>query len=255
MKLRLSYSDGISVVPLDMTVEQLRREPVWKIRLSALRRYAPSYREADVLFSLAIEDPGAKRIIELLQRAASFGVECEIDPDLLRGLTVREDLLREKARVGLLIKAHDESVADRFDEFRRAEDILMQRPLKDRQLWDAFFMSAMGRSANFSVPGSGKTASVLGTFAYLRERDLVDRIIVLSPKNAFGSWRDEWAACFGADRPLRSLCFHDPEFRGRSTRDKYSILLFDYKRYDMILLNYESVALGEAVARIAADRA
>ena len=116
-------------------------------------------------------------------------------------------------------------------------------------------MSAMGRSANFSVPGSGKTASVLGTFAYLRERDLVDRIIVLSPKNAFGSWRDEWAACFGAARPLRSLCFHDPEFRGRSTRDKYSTLLFDYKRYDMILLNYESVALGEAVARIAADRA
>ena len=101
----------------------------------------------------------------------------------------------------------------------------MQRPLKDRQLWDAFFMSAMGRSANFSVPGSGKTASVLGTFAYLHERDLVDRIIVLSPKNAFGSWRDEWAACFGADRPLRSLCFHDPEFRGRSTRDKYSTLL------------------------------
>ena len=44
MKLRLSYSDGISVVPLDMTVEQLRREPVWKIRLSALRRYAPNYR-------------------------------------------------------------------------------------------------------------------------------------------------------------------------------------------------------------------
>lgn len=255
MKLRLSYSDGISVVPLDMTVEQLRREPVWKIRLSALRRYAPSYREADVLFSLAMEDPGAKRVIELLQQAASFGVDCEIDPDLLRGLTAREDLLREKARVGLLIKAHDESVLDRFGEFCQAEDALMQRPLKDRQLWDAFFMSAMGRCANFSVPGSGKTASVLGTFAYLRERDLVDRIIVLSPKNAFDSWRDEWAACFGADCLLRSLCFHDPEFRGRSTRDKCSTLLFDYKRYDMILLNYESVALGEAAARIAADRA
>ena len=74
MKLRLSYSDGISVVPLDMTVEQLRREPVWKIRLSALRRYAPSYREADVLFSLSMEDPGAKRVVELLQQAASFGV-------------------------------------------------------------------------------------------------------------------------------------------------------------------------------------
>ena len=44
MKLRLSYSDGISVVPLDMTVEQLRREPVWKIRLSALRRYAGASR-------------------------------------------------------------------------------------------------------------------------------------------------------------------------------------------------------------------
>lgn len=81
MKLRLSYSDGISVVPLDMTVEQLRREPVWKIRLSTLRRYAPSYREADVLFSLGIDDPGAKRVVELLQQAAKFGVDCEIDPD------------------------------------------------------------------------------------------------------------------------------------------------------------------------------
>ena len=255
MRLRLSYSDGISVVPLDMTVEQLRREPVWKIRLSALRRYAPSYREADVFFALAIDDPGAKRVIELLQQAEAYGVECQIDQDLLQGVSAREDLLREKARVGLLIKAHDESVLDRFDEFCQAEGALMERPLKDRQLWDAFFMSAMGRCANFSVPGSGKTASVLGAFAYLRERDLVDRIIVLSPKNAFGSWRDEWSACFGADRPLRSLCFHDREYRGRSTGDKCRIIQFDYKRYDMILLNYESIGLGEAVSHIASDRA
>lgn len=98
MKLRLSYSDGISVVPLDMTVEQLRREPVWKIRLSALRRYAPSYREADVLFPLAIDDPGAKRIVELLQQAASFGVECQVDPDLLRALRrVRTICARRRA--------------------------------------------------------------------------------------------------------------------------------------------------------------
>ena len=75
MKLRLSYSDGISVVPLDMTVEQLRREPVWKIRLSALRRYAPSYREADVLFSLPMEDPGA-----LAWTAKSIRTYCEALP-------------------------------------------------------------------------------------------------------------------------------------------------------------------------------
>ena len=35
-------------------------------------------------------------------------------------------------------------------------------------------MCAMQKSANFSVPGSGKTASVLGMYAYLRASFLAD---------------------------------------------------------------------------------
>ena len=255
MKLRLSYDNGLVVTPIDMSVGELRRDPVWKIRLAALRHYGPCYRETDVLYLLSKDDPSVKKIMGLLDAAGGSGVECQIDSTLADDLTAREEHLREKARVGLLIKAHDRAIMDRFQEFCTVEGRLTVRPLKERQLWDAFFMSTMGRSANFSVPGSGKTASVLGAFAFLRERGLVDRLIVVSPKNAFGSWRDEWAACFGPEHPARVLCFHDPEFAGTPTGERSRILKLDYKRYDMILVNYESVRLGPALALVAADRA
>lgn len=254
MKLRLSYNNGLVVTPIGMSVAELRRDPVWKIRLAALRHYGPCYRETDVLYPLSKDDPGVKKILGLLEKAADHGVECQIDSGLVGDLSAREEYLREKAHVGLLIKAHDQAIMDRFQEFCAIEQRLMVRPLKERQLWDAFFMSTMGRSANFSVPGSGKTASVLGTFAFLRDRGLVDRLIVVSPKNAFGSWRDEWLACFGRGHAARVLCFHDPEYAGMPSQERSRILTFDYKRYDMILSNYESVRLGPALASVAADR-
>ena len=62
-------------------------------------------------------------------------------------------------------------------------------------------MCSMRRSANFSVPGSGKTASVLGMYAHLRRSGLARRILVVCPKNAFGSWMDEFALSFGDRDP------------------------------------------------------
>lgn len=42
------------------------------------------------------------------------------------------------------------------------------RPLCDDQMLNAFFMATLGCAADFSVPGAGKTATVLGVFAHLR---------------------------------------------------------------------------------------
>ena len=62
---------------------------------------------------------------------------------------------------------------------------------------DAFYMYAMTKSGNFSVPGSGKTSSAMAVYAYLKGNDLVNRIVMIGPKNAFGSWIDEFKLCFG----------------------------------------------------------
>lgn len=70
---------------------------------------------------------------------------------------------------------------------------------------------------------------------------LVDKVVVISPKNAFGSWKDEWDSCFGRLDMCRSLCFHDPLFANRSIAYKRRELSLNIGRYNLILLNYEAV--------------
>ena len=149
-------------------------------------------------------------------------------------------LMVQRSRVGLAIKSRSSDVENEFEAFSRTLDAILVRKLRPQQLWDAFFMCAMGFSANFGVPGSGKTASVLGTFAYLRERGLASRLVVLCPKSAFGSWRNEWLASFGPNLPCRSLCFHDAEFARMSAAAKRKELRFNIGRYDLVLVNYEA---------------
>ena len=98
-------------------------------------------------------------------------------------------------------------------------------------------MYTMRKSSNFSVPGSGKTSSVLGVYAYLNALSKVDRIIVISPKNAFSSWINEFKACFGDKQILKSFNIQD----NISNSKKHEILTYNWQTYNMILVNFESV--------------
>ena len=60
----------------------------------------------------------------------------------------------------------------------------MVRTLREKQMRDAFFMFAMMKSGNFSVPGSGKTSSALAVYAFLKANHLVERIVMVGPKSA-----------------------------------------------------------------------
>ncbi len=60
-------------------------------------------------------------------------------------------------------------------------------------------------------------------------------------KNAFGSWRDEWNNCFEDKMPCASLCFHDHQYTGTPISNKRKELAWNYKRCDLILVNYESL--------------
>lgn len=57
-----------------------------------------------------------------------------------------------------------------FDNFSNVVQCEVVRPLKDLHLRAAFYEYSMARAANFSVPGAGKTAMILGVFAYLNGR-------------------------------------------------------------------------------------
>lgn len=88
-----------------------------------------------------------------------------------------------------------------FETFSKIIQEEVFRPLRDIHLRAAYFEYEMMRAANFSVPGAGKTAMLLGVFAYLNRKEVeknekIDRILVISPINAFDSWKREFKAVF-----------------------------------------------------------
>lgn len=146
--------------------------------------------------------------------------------------------IEEYRKAGLTIKDDDSRWADEELKFAEVVNSEVVRPLKDMQMKSAFYMFTQKRAANFSVPGSGKTAMLLGVFAYLNRHTnpVIDRILVVSPINAFMSWRDEFTAVFGNKKALRYMSVHDDDVANNP-------LAFQAKWVDsnLVMVNYESL--------------
>ena len=190
-----------------------------------------------------------QEMLEAIREADGHGVEVAVDPSFDAFVNAGETYIRERSEVGLAIKAQTvESIADdpqlgpRFREFRDIVNDSMVRPLRDRQMLDAFFMATVGRAADFSVPGAGKTATVLGVFAYLRHLGLAKRIVVVCPKNGFESWEREWVATFGDKLPLQCFSLGDPAIAAMSTERRRSTLSLDSGACNLLTFNYESLS-------------
>lgn len=87
-----------------------------------------------------------------------------------------------------LSPAEVEAAVDTSGRFRR--------PLTTRQVSNLGQLLVMAHGANFSVPGAGKTATLLALYESLRGRGSVDRLLVVGPKNAFVSWDEEVEECY-----------------------------------------------------------
>ncbi|RJP70541.1 MAG: DEAD/DEAH box helicase [Ignavibacteriales bacterium] len=73
------------------------------------------------------------------------------------------------------------------------------RKLKEHQVKAALHLSYIRNGANFSVPGSGKTAVVLTVFEKLRLEDKVNCLFVVGPPSCFGPWRNEFKETLGRE--------------------------------------------------------
>lgn len=180
-----------------------------------------------------------RRVIALCrEECARRGGALTVSPALADYIRDRGNYLERRFRLGMEIKNREEKLLPRFREYQSIVNAAMARPLRERQMWDSFFLCAMKRAANFSVPGSGKTASVLGVYACLKSRGLVKRLVVVCPKNAFGSWMDEFSLCFAGKESLRALNLHAPGLS--TTAARRAALRYDAGNVNLILVNYES---------------
>lgn len=123
-----------------------------------------------------------------------------------------------------------------FEEFVETVQSEVARPLKYLHLRAAYYEYEMARAGNFSVPGSGKTAMILGTFAYLNREnssEKVNRLLVVSPINAFDSWKREFRSVFGEKKELKVIDSQQSNFN--------NLLNTDWGISNLVLINYESL--------------
>ena len=233
----LDYDGALLLrVPIEST-NFLQSSSFYKL---SLRRYVHEILPGFVRFKPALTYLDYKKVIALCQKEATKqNITLIVHDSLQEYIESRELHIDARSRLGIELKEHNQKLHERFENYRLVVDNAMARKLRDRQMWDSFFMCAMQKSANFSVPGSGKTASVLGMYAYLRQKELVKRILVICPKNAFGSWIDEFSVCFNGIEPLHVLNIHSAIYK--STKQRNAALQYDSGRCNLILVNYESV--------------
>lgn len=103
--------------------------------------------------------------------------------------------LHQAMALGQEIKAgRSPTSAEPFLHFVRTE---LPRRLRWHQEKAATFMVSVANSANFSVPGSGKSSVVLAVFAWLRRLSECRSLFVVGPRSCFVPWQQEYEATLG----------------------------------------------------------
>lgn len=237
-----------------VSADALRRNPKFKIRC---RRYVVGEGPRGTLeLAIPANYGDFERIVGRLSDVAeALGTTLNVSEELEARFNAMHELAEEHYRAGNEIKRGDPKYADRFAAFAETVNRMMLRPLKDRQMRDAFFLATMARAGNFSVPGSGKTATVLGAFAFLASQNKVHRLMVVCPKNAFDSWRTEWRLCFGDSWPLACISTQDEAYRRLTRKDRQRFIRAQIGTYNLILVNYEAApGVAGELAQVAAHQ-
>lgn len=150
---------------------------------------------------LAPEDASvslARKVTNYLTRCGCPYELSEKVKTLLERITEAENELAQSLAAGCRLKAGDGDLLEAKD-FLSFLDHHIPRRLKEHQYKAALHLLAVRNGANFSVPGSGKTAVVLATFQFLREHGEVDALFVVGPPACFGPWQTEYKATLGTN--------------------------------------------------------
>lgn len=250
--LTLQFENNNLVLVSSSMISNLKRNRVYKLQL---KRYVSRDKteENKLFFRKEIGYIKYKKIIEIIEKYSSKNnIDFHVSKEVEEYIQKREIYINERSRVGLGIKSQTEEILEKYNSYRAVIDSQMVRKLREKQAWDSFFMFAMRKSANFSVPGSGKTSSVYGVFSFLSYKGLVDKIVMIGPRSFFISWKDEFYNCFGNKRKLELFNIQDYS----NSRDKKNALLYKaVHKKNLLLFNYESLdSILEEVKNIIDDK-
>ena len=209
----------------------------------ALQKLIPFLEEVYPNFKSDLSYIDMKEVIKILERFASRKkFNFIVSEGLEDYLEQQAYWIEERSKYAILLKSQDGKILNRFNQFQQIVKNELVRPLREKQMWSAFYMQQMKKAANFSVPGAGKTSMIYGVFAYLNSPQInkVDSIIMIGPKNSFLAWKQEFIENFGDKKELNLLDIHDEEA-------PIIQLQINSAKKNLILLNYESLQKYENI--------
>lgn len=115
-----------------------------------------------------------------------------------------------------------------FNTFKDFTETL-PRKLKPHQLKSAFHFYTLKNGANFSVPGSGKTSTVLSVYEKLRREEKCNILFIIGPPSCFQPWEYEFKETLGRKADTIILSGGSKSFRKseyyRSQENAYELYL------------------------------
>jgi len=115
---------------------------------------------------------------------------------------------------------------DEIREMLREKGFL--RELTKQQFRNVYHLIRYPASATFSVPGAGKTTEALAYY-YLK-KNTSDKLLVVSPRNAFASWEEEIKYCIPIFTPSVVRLQGSEKIKGLLEQN-YDIFLITYQQF------------------------
>ncbi|MGL6098430.1 MAG: SNF2-related protein [Fusobacteriaceae bacterium] len=203
-----------------------------------LKRFVDNIKLDKITLKNSLTYTKMKEIVNLLEinQVKSY-YNLHVDKNLISYIDEKELYITKRANLGIAIKQKSFELDKEYNLFKEIVNSEMSRKLREQQMRDSFYMYTMKKCSNFSVPGSGKTSSVLGVFAYLSSIGKINKLIMIGPKNSFKSWKDEFKLCFDNKKKLNLFSIQDY----KTTKDKKNALSYSTRDKNLLLFNYEGL--------------
>lgn len=178
------------------------------------------------------------RIYDWLQQ---YGYEVELqgilEQTVSQELERRRSFSRSRTSVERLKNGTDEFDFSIVDSALTAFGWSEERRLREHQRDGVAHALTATNAANFSVPGSGKTTTMLAVAATRLHADTIDLVVVVGPLSSFGPWEKETSAAVGSR--MRAC-------RVRGTARQRQEIYAQINREDILLLSYATAAADQA---------
>ncbi|MDF1676374.1 MAG: DEAD/DEAH box helicase [Vicingaceae bacterium] len=137
-------------------------------------------------------------LLKISQYLDEEKVDYELSEELSKVLY--QSTQKKKKLTSIFTKAKtikEEALLD--GEFTKFVDFtnVLPRKLKQHQLKSAYHFYTLQNGANFSVPGSGKTTTILSVYEKLRSEGKCNLLFIVGPPSCFQPWKNEFKETLG----------------------------------------------------------